>query len=60
LNALKRAIKASSQRVAKRSLADTGNVFDQQVAAGQECDQSKLYYIRLAANNTLDCGLELL
>ena len=54
LNALKRAVEASRQRVPKRSLADTGNVFDQQMPARQKCNESKLDYIRLAANNTFD------
>src|SRR6185369_9783833 len=55
LNALKRTVEAARQRVPKRSLAYTGNVFDQQMPARQECHESKLDYIRLAANNTLDC-----
>lgn len=60
LNPLESAIEASSQRVRQRCLADAGHVLDEEVPAGQESDQGKLYYVRLASDDSLDRRLKLL
>src|SRR5437868_128173 len=54
LNPLKRAIEASSQSLGQCGLADSGDVFDQQVTAGQNACQSQFYYFRLASYDAFD------
>ena len=51
LHALKGAIDGAGERLSQRSLADSGNAFDQQVSAGEDADQREAHDIVFAANH---------
>ena len=51
LHSLKAAVEGPGQSLAKSSLADAGNAFDQQVSASQERNQREPDNIVLAAND---------
>jgi hypothetical protein len=59
LDALERAMKRFRQRLRERSLAHTGNIFDEQMAAGQQGDQRELDRFFLAENGASNGALEL-
>jgi hypothetical protein len=59
LNALEGAMKGFGERLRQRGLADAGNVFNEQVAAGKERDQRKLNGFFLAKDGARDGALQL-
>jgi hypothetical protein len=59
LNALKGAMKGFGQRLREGGFAHSGNVFDQQVAAGQQGDQGKLDGFFFTVDGARDAALQL-
>src|SRR5271155_3933541 len=54
LNALERAAEGARERLREGGLADTGNVFNQQVAAGEQSGERELDYVFLAFYDARD------
>ena len=59
LNALESAIDGAGEGVGERGFADAGNVFNQQVAAGEKADQTEANDFRFAAQDRAEVGFEL-
>ena len=58
LYALKGAVERSGQRVGQRGFADARNIFDQQVAPGNQGHDCQAHCFRLPLDNCLDRGLQ--
>ena len=58
LNALKNTVEGACERVSERRFADAGNVFNQQVAAGDESNDGQPDGFGLALDNRLDGVLQ--
>ena len=59
LNSLERKLECPGKGICKRRLADAGNVLDQQMAAGEQCDESEFDGLGLAFYNAFDRRLQL-
>ena len=59
LNALEAAVKRFGQRLGQRGLADTGDVFDEQVAAREKRDERELDGLFFAENSARNAALQL-
>ncbi len=59
LHALEAQAQARRQRMRQRGLAQSGQILDQQMSAGQQCDKRHAHLLRLAQDQRIDLLLGL-